>query len=325
MTNVKKIAGFDVSKAFFDVCTIVDGKSASSKFEYTQVGLKALGKWLPAGSTCVMEATGPYHIRLAFWLHSHGFPVSVINPLVIRRFSQMRMLRAKTDKADAQLIAAFGLQEELTGWEPPAQYLVSLQQLEAVSDQLQKHKNALSNQLEAFTASGMLQGDIKKFLNREIATVEKKLQQIEEKMNSIVAAYHKQMLENLTSIPGLGKKSARVLIVISGGFTKFNNYKQLSAYIGLSPRIYQSGTSVKGRNRICKMGMARIRGLLYVCAWSAKRWNKSCKELYDRLVAQGKAKKLALIAVANKLIKQAFAIAIAKTTYDENYRKNICF
>jgi transposase len=71
--------------------------------------------------------------------------------------------------------------------------------------------------------------------------------------------------------------------------------------------------------------MSRIRALLYVCAWSAKRCNLACRELYERLVAKGKSKKLALIAVANKLIKLAFAIAVKNIPYDENIAKNICF
>ena len=106
-----------------------------------------------------------------------------------------------------------------------------------------------------------------------------------------------------------------MLIVLTGAFTKFSNAKQLSSYFGLSPRIFESGTSVKGKARITKMGMSKIRAMLYVCAWSAKRCNTACKELYDRLVAKGKSKRLALIAVANKLLKQAFAIATKKEYY----------
>jgi transposase len=123
------------------------------------------------------------------------------------------------------------------------------------------------------------------------------------------------MYDQLQSIPGLGRKTALFLIVITGGFRKFENHKQLASYIGISPRIFESGTSVKGRAKICKMGMSKIRAMLYVCAWSAKKCNKACKELYDRLVENGKSKKLAFIAVVNKLIKQAFAIATKKEYY----------
>jgi hypothetical protein len=73
------------------------------------------------------------------------------------------------------------------------------------------------------------------------------------------------------------------------------------------------------------MGMSRIRALLYVCAWSAKRCNRACRDLYERLLAKGKAKKLALIAVVNKLIKQAFAVATQQTIYNKNYQNIFAF
>jgi len=126
------------------------------------------------------------------------------------------------------------------------------------------------------------------------------------------------MFNQLKSIPGMGSKTSLLLIVISGGFSKFNNHKQLASYVGISPRIFESGTSVKGKSKICKMGMSKIRALLYMCAWSAKRCNETCKALYDRLVEKGKSKKLALIAVVNKLLKQAFAIATKKILFSEN-------
>lgn len=325
MAKVKKIAGIDVSKKFFDVCFGLEGASSVKRFSNDLAGFKELMGQLFVDTHCVMEATGPYYLRLAFFLHEQGVKVSVVNPLIIRRFSQMRLSRAKTDKADARIIAAYGIKEEPAGWEPPRSYVVQLQQLQALSDQLQKHYRALSNQLEAFSVSGLLEKELGRLIARELKHTEDQVARIEKQMQEIVNSYHGEMMDKLTSIPGVGKKTAMSLIVLSGGFKKFSNYKQLSAYVGLSPRIYESGTSVKGRSRICKMGMSRIRALLYVCSWSAKRCNAACKELYDRLVANGKSKRLALIAVANKLIKQAFAIATSNVAYDKNYGKNICF
>lgn len=326
MSNVQIYAGFDVSKKFFDVCILSgDGKSISKQMEYDKQGLSRLTECLPAGTHCVMEATGPYYLRLACWLHQQGFTVSVVNPLVIRRFSQMRLRRAKTDKTDAKLIAAYAIMETPQNWEPPAQYLINLQQLDAASEQLQKQCTAWRNQLEAFTASGLIDKSMKKFLTRMITQTEKELLEIQSRIDTIIVDHHQQMLKNLIAIPGLGKKSASVLILITGGFTRFSDYKKLSAYVGLSPRIFESGSSIRGKSRICKLGMSRIRAILYVCAWSAKRCNLACKQLYERLVAKGKSKKLALIAVANKLIKQAFTIAVNNIPYDENVAKNICF
>jgi transposase len=143
-------------------------------------------------------------------------------------------------------------------------------------------------------------------------------------METVAKEHYAEMLSNLETIPGMGRKTAMALIVLSGGFDRFSDYRKLSSYIGICPRLFESGTSVKGKARICKMGMSRIRAMLYICSWSAKRCNKACKELYERLIAKGKAKKQALMAVANKLLKQAFAIGTQKTKYNENYSNIIC-
>ena len=148
-----------------------------------------------------------------------------------------------------------------------------------------------------------------------ITQQQKALELLELKTEAIIKEHHQQMLNNLTSIPGIAKKTASALIMATGGFTRFANAKQLCAYVGMTPRIYESGSSIKGKARICKLGMSRVRALLYVCAWTAKRYNKACAELYERLLAKGKAKKLALVAVANKLLRQAFAIASGNKPY----------
>lgn len=324
MTNLTIFAGFDVSKRFFDVCFSINGQEHIKHFIYDSPGLADLIEWLPQQCHCVMEATGAYHLKLACHLYEHGFTVSVVNPLVIRRFAQMRLSRAKTDKADARMIAAYGITEHPPAWQPPAAYMIKLQQLEALLQQMHKQRAALVCQSEAFSATAMMDREIKDFLDSAIAYLDSQIEQLNKRMEAIIKAHHQQMLSNIISIPGVGKKTAIVLMVLSDCFKKFSNYKQLIAYLGLSPRIYQSGTSVKGKASICKMGMSRARAMLYVCAWSAKRCNKGCKELYDRLVSKGKAKRLALIAVANKLVKQAFAIATTNSIYQPNYSKNIC-
>ncbi len=110
------------------------------------------------------------------------------------------------------------------------------------------------------------------------------------------------------------------MIVLSEGFTKFERAKQFTCYIGLSPVEKQSGSSVRGRASISKQGNGKLRNLLFMCSFNACKSNKACKALYERLVAKGKSKKLALIAVANKLLTQAFAIAKSGLVYDESYR-----
>lgn len=132
-------------------------------------------------------------------------------------------------------------------------------------------------------------------------------------------------LHLLTSIPSIGNKTAMMLIAMTDNFSKFEHYKQLIAYVGLGPRVYQSGTSVNGKGHICKMGKSQIRKLLYMCSWTAKYCNKACREMYERLKAKGKPERVIKVAIANKLLKQAFAVATSKQKHIENYQPNICF
>lgn len=127
----------------------------------------------------------------------------------------------------------------------------------------------------------------------------------------------------MTSVVGISTAIATGLIEVTGGFRHFHSAKALSKFIGVAPIIYQSGklNSVKG---ICKTGDGQLRSMLYVASWSAIQHNKSCRELYHRLKAAGKALKVALIAVVNKLLRQAFAVVKFDQNFDPNYKPVFC-
>ncbi|NJL56378.1 IS110 family transposase [bacterium] len=149
------------------------------------------------------------------------------------------------------------------------------------------------------------------------------LKNIDGKIKEIIKEHYEDLNAFLTSIPGIGPKTAAVLILITEGFTKFETYKAVIAFAGLAPRTFESGKSVKGPSHICKIGAKHLRKLLYECAHSAKRFNPICKKLFDRLYHEKKKPfKVAMMAVANKLIKIAFALAISKTKFDPNYQSN---
>lgn len=316
MANLNIFAGFDVSKAYFDLSISgADNKAVCGRFSNDEAGFKQVSRVVPAGAHCIMEATGPYYLQLAYWLHTEGFVVSVVNPLVIRRFAQSLLKRVKTDKADAALIAAYGRMHQPPAWTPPAQHMVQLQQLQALREGALRHLTALTNQLHAFSAGAIMNKQTARLLHKMIQQQQKCVLDIDAQIDSIIEQYHQQLLKHLSSVPGIAKKTASVLITITGGFTRFSNYKQLCAYIGITPRIYESGCSVKGKARISKIGMSRVRAMLYVCAWSAKKCNKACRELYERLLAKGKPKRIAMIAVAHKLLRQAFAVATTNKPY----------
>ena len=136
----------------------------------------------------------------------------------------------------------------------------------------------------------------------------------------LIKEHEPEMLTNITSISGIGKKTAIMLISNTYAFRSFDNYKQLSAFFGLSPIERTSGSSIRGRSRISKKGNPLVRNHLFLCSFTACEYNPQCKALYDRIVAKGKSKKLALIAICNKLLKQSLAIAKSGIPYDSAYK-----
>ena len=153
-------------------------------------------------------------------------------------------------------------------------------------------------------------------LSREVVKLETRL-------NDLLTGWQGEQLKRLSSIPGLGKRAVALLIVYTNGFKKIQNHRQLIALAGLAPREYTSGKSIRGRRGICKMGNGHLRNVLYMCSLSAIKYNTACKELYQRLKANGKRSKVALIAVCNKLLKQAFAIATKETVYQHNFKSSL--
>lgn len=314
--------GIDVSKLTLDVSP---GGQAHQVYPNHAQGFEQLLSQLPAGTHCVLEASGPYYLPLAVFLHQQGVAVSVVNPLVIKRFAQMRLLRAKTDKADAKMIAAYGLSQRPPLWSPPPLYLSQLQQLQTLLEGYLKQRTALRNQREAFSGSGVPNPGLSESLERTLGHLQEEIARLEEQIERLARQQQAPLLDSLQSIPGLGRKTPLALLVVSGGFTRFASARQLCAYLGLAPRLFQSGTSVRGKSHICKLGMGQVRRLLYLCSWSAVKVNGPCQQLYEQLLERGKPKMVALIAVANKLLRQAFAIARSQTKFDENFKPAACF
>jgi transposase len=316
-----KVTGIDISKKTFDASFLNKMKKWEHKvFKNDLTGFKQLIKWSPMESSFVMEASGPYYIQLASFLFEKRLSVFVANPLAIRRYSQMKMYRAKTDKKDASTIAEYGSQEVLRKWKPKSKVLRSIQQIYTALELLKKQRHMTNRQLESFELNienKILIKDLKGLVNKINRLIDKQ----EEVIKKLVEIEYKLTMDLLTSIPGIGEKSAALLITATDNLENFDNYKQLIAYVGFSPRIYQSGTSVKGRGGICKLGKPQLRKALYLCSWSAKRCNKTCIEMYERLKAKGKPERVIKVAIANKLIKQAFAVVKSKNRYNKNYTK----
>ncbi len=310
------IYGIDVAKKTFDISTI---KGEHLQFDNTQKGFKAFLEYLDATTLCVMEVTGIYHLELARFLYQQDIDVSVVNPLSIKRFIQMHLKRNKTDKADAKMIALYASTQEIFLWEPSNKLLEKSADYYGLMEHLIGARAGLKNVLDALK-SKKSEETLIQIVRVQIEYQSNQIQEIEAQIKDFIKNYNATLLINLKSIKGIGERTATALIINTNGFTNFKSSKQLASYFGLAPTEKSSGTSINGSRKISKMGNPLIRKKLYMCSLQASKYNTACKSLYDRLVSKGKSKKLALIAVANKLLKIVFAIAKSGLPYDQNYK-----
>ena len=315
-----KYFGIDISHLVFDV---TDSDGNYYQFKNSLIGFKKLMKLLDFNSHCVMEATGYYHYQLAYYLQENSVLLSVENPLLVKRFIQMKLSKIKTDKSDSKLICEYAKQVDLKLWQGNSKHQLECLQMTRLLSVYTKQSTMLKNKLHGEAVLGQPSKLVVTSLKRSLRQLKKEIDTIEEKLLLLVNEVHKDVLTRLKSIPGIGKKTSLMLVVLTDGFDRFKSGSELCSYAGLTPIIRQSGSSVNGRARISKIGNQKLRNLLFMCSFNACKYNKACKAIYDRIVAKGKRKKLALIAVCNKLLKQAFAIAKSGLIYDDTYRSTL--
>lgn len=313
-----KFFGIDVSKSVFDVYNDMSGHH---QYENNAKGIREFASVLDGDCHVVMESTGFYHYQLGTFLLDKGFKTSVENPLKIRRFIQMSLTKVKTDKADAEKIFEYARQaQDLSLWERPN---IEAMQLLSLLDTYQRQSTQIKNKLEDEATIGISCKQVVRSLKSSLKHLQKEMANIELALEEMVKAEDSGMLANLQTIPGIGRKTAVFLIIATNYFSDFETAAQLCSFAGLTPIIRRSGSSVRGRERISKMGNPKLRNLLFMCSFNACKYNEGCRNQYERITSKGKSKKLALIAVCNKLLKQSFAIAKSGLCYDPNFKSKL--
>lgn len=307
--------GIDVSKQTLDCCLISDGIFYERKFKNDSLGIDQLQIWLQehgANSNlhCCCEATGTYYEESAKAL-ARRYKMSVVNPRTIKGFGTAVMNRSKTDRQDARLIARYCQTMNPEEWKPPESSHRQLQELVRYIART-KHQRA-SEQTKYKTAPDFIKPHIQETINhftKLIASLEKELQD-----------YYRDNPEQdkrrktLKSIDGIGENSAAVLCSIIT--EQFKHAKQLVAYLGLDPKEHQSGTSVKGRTRISKIGKSETRAALYMPALVAYRMG-AFPNFTARLEAKGKPPKLIIVAIMRKLVVIAFHLLKNGENFDRS-------
>jgi transposase len=319
---MKHLLGIDVSKAKLDVALRrPDGKLRHKVVDNTPEGFAGLSAWLSKqGVTelhACMEATGIYWEAVAEYLVDVGYWVSVVNPAQIKAFGAAQLVRTKTDKADAQLIAAFCAAQCPEPWQAPSPAIRELRALVARRNALDamrtQEKNRLPVAREAVRAGIAAHLD---YLEQAIAEVEA---MIREKIDNDPDL--KQQRELLDSIPGLGDKTIPVLLAYYGGTLRFTTAKEAAAFAGLDPRQHESGTSVRGKPRLSKVGHSTLRKALYMPAMVAITKTAWGRAFRDRLKAAGKTPMVIIGAMMRKLVHVAFGVLKSKKPFDATLHK----
>jgi transposase len=318
------------------VCRVLDAKGkelGKNVYVNKTAGFQSLIKFLsridPEGRFHVcMEATGAYHRNLACFIHQAGDNLvpSVLNPRAVNAFGKSRMSRTKTDDQDALIIARFGLElfrdGELRAWQPESPAVFQLRQRVALRDRLVSKRISDQGQLEALEAIDGTDPFVLECVREEIAHLDWLIANIEERIRRHVDT-HEELKANrdlLISIPGIGNTAAAEILGYLGDLSQFDNPRQVVAHLGIAPKEKQSGTSVHGKPQICRTGLKELRRALYLpVVGAATRFNPVLKRFYDRLIAAGKNKKVAIIACMNKLIHIIWGILKNRRPFDPNY------
>jgi transposase len=312
--------GIDVSKATFMVAYPLNEKEYRTReFKNTTKGIHEFIRTLEADDHCVMEATGNYSYLLLYLLNQANITTSMENALKVKNFARTMLSVTKTDKADAQLLSLYGERMRPTPFKLPSDSILLLKQKRTAMRQFQKQLHSMTNLKKSLEVLPQKDPATFKSINKIIETLEKQIRKIEEDLIALTHKEFERQMQKLTSIKGIGASLAAAIIISTGGFTYFDNAKQVSRYLGICPTYQQSGTSINVKGHINRNGDSYLRSQLYVASWSMSQHNKECHNLYLRMKEKGKPGKLIMIAVANKVIRQCFAVVKHDTDYVDGF------
>lgn len=285
----KRYCGIDISGDTLDVCyQAANGSVQWCKCQNAATGFKKI--WDLTGNSYhfVMESTGVYQLSFCFFLESKKAMYSVVNALQIKRYIQMKLERNKSDKKDAFHICMYGADHHPECYEMPSQLYFECRALNNAIETITTEITSFKNKLHALSRlqidSKVIVSGYKKILKE----LQAELKKFEAELYKKLEAWQPQMVAQVRSVVGIGKRATAILIVNTQGFRRTHTYQQLISYAGLSPKEYSSGSSIRGKVKICKQGGSLLRHTLYMCALNAKVTNGACKQLFDRLVAKGK-------------------------------------
>lgn len=315
----KSILGIDVSKKELVVVLLTNNKKKESTFSNDQEGCKQLHKWIQKVETnkvlACAEATGQYSEKVAEYLYSKGYEVSIVNPFCIKSYSNSILARHKNDQVDAFVIAKYAQLHNVPLYKPKGPVIKELQYLYRCLQDLKNMRTQVGNHLESEVPRSVSNTweSVLKEIEERIISIEENIKQIIFESSELLEHYN-----NLQSIPGISKLTAVAILAEVPDVSSFRNARQLAAYAGLTPKHRLSGSSLKGKSRISKIGSGILRKALYFPAVAAKRHNPVIKLFCEKLDEKGKNIMAIICAAMRKLIHIIYGVLKSKKPFDKN-------
>lgn len=319
MSESSVVVGIDVAKAHLDVQAST-APPLVERFANDEAGHAALAERLaPLGvALVVMEATGGYEAPLACSLQAAGLAVAVINPRQARDFARALGRLAKTDRIDAEGLAALG--QTLLTRADLARYLKpleSVEQQDLAAWVARRRQLVTMLVMERQRLTGARRA-VRPSIRALIAAIERQLERVDHDMRRHVTAHFAELDQRLRSTDGIGPVASATLIAELPELGRLSR-RQIAALVGVAPIARDSG-QLRGRRRI-QGGRAQIRRALYMATLTAARHNPVIRAHYQRLVGAGKFKKVALIACMRKLLTILNAMARDHAAFDRDYAR----
>jgi transposase len=318
--------GIDVSKEKLDLGWLrdpVSNKKKTKVFKNIGKGHQEIADWLikntkekPENIVVTLEPTNVYHEALVYFLHDQGFKIFLANPNKAKMNAKSIGTLHKTDKIDCVSLASFGhaRQSLLKYWVPEASEIRELKALMRRLDALEKDLQRELNRQGSFEFS-VTSERVTQSLQAMIEALKDEIKKLENDIDDHIDRHPvlKKNRELLETIKGVGPVISRELTYLFAA-KQFENAKQVAAYLGLIPKLQESG-KLKGRTTLSKMGPSRIRAKLYMAAVSASTHNKDISAQKNRLLAAGKTAMQAMGAAMRKLVQICFGVVKNQTEY----------
>lgn len=319
--TVTPVLGIDVSKKTLDVTLLKKkGHKRRKRVANSPAGIATLQTWLSRQNQgdlhVCMESTSVYWEDVAEALHEAGYRVSVVNPVRIKGYAMSQLRRSKTDPLDGDVIADFCRTQTPDVWTPPTSTEKKLRALVRHWEALKKSRTQQLNRL-----STCRDADVKQSLKTILATIEAEIEAVAQQIKDLIDQHPdlKEKQDLLTSIPGIGDKTAIHILAEMYDLSAYKNAKAAAADAGVTTSHYQSGTTVRRRSRISRMGKAAVRSALYFPAITAIKHNPVVRKMALRLASRGKHKAVIRVAAMRKLLHLAYGVLKNKQPFDPAY------